>query len=86
MKRKTIRKEIIEEFDDTGKLKSRTTIEETEEEDETSTMTAAKTNYWDATTSTSGYMHVDDATPLEGQISITEYANGSANQYVSYGR
>ena len=34
MKRKTIRKEIIEEFDDTGKLKSRTTIEETEEEDD----------------------------------------------------
>lgn len=86
MKRKTIRKEIIEEFDDTGKLKCRTTIEETEEEDETSTMSAAKSNYWDATTATSGYVQTIDDTPLEGQISITEYANGSANQYVSYGR
>lgn len=86
MKRKTTRTEVIEEFDSKGNLKSRTTINETEEEDETSTLTTAKTDYWDATIATSGYLDVKDPTPIEGQISITEYTNGEANSYVSYGR
>ena len=97
MKRKTVRKEIIEEFDANGQLKSRTTIEETEEEDETSTLTASKTDYWAPNTATSGYISPlydskltsTSATPsaeLEGQVTICEYCNGETNTYVSYGR
>lgn len=83
MKRKTVRKEIIEEFDANGQLKSRTTIEETEEEDETSTLNTSKTDYWNPKlTSTSAIQ----STELEGQVTICEYCNGETNKYESYGR
>lgn len=97
MKRKTVRKEIIEEFDENGQLKSRTTIEETEEEDDTCKTSSSREFYWDAATSNSGviaplyeskltYTNASPSTELEGQVTICEYCNGEANKYESYGR
>lgn len=74
MKRKTVRKEIIEEFDANGQLKSRTTIEETEEEYDTCKNAAKETSDYDA------------PIPDNDQISITEYLNDTRTEYIALGR
>lgn len=83
MRRTTTRKEIIEEFDENGNLKSRTTIEEREEEDENCKTTSCSEKYWDATQTTSGYVQTPydaiasyDSTELVGQIGMEDYVTG----------
>ena len=81
MKRKTTRKEVIEEFDENGVLKSRTTINETEEEDDNCKTSAISEDYYDATKATSGYVAHDringyGSGELVGQISLADRVMG----------
>lgn len=77
MKRKTTRTEVIEEFDDKGNLRSRTTINEAEEEDETCKTSSCNETYWSPTISTTGYIEMLNNPQCEGQINIEEYTKNS---------